>query len=86
MYAIVEIKKLKGSLVLTDVSNIDWTTKEVIDKSEIIENDYYLDDNINVWDIRDKKVHMIKVKEIDTYNHRVILNKNMYLALHLLRS
>lgn len=84
MYAVVEFRRLRGSLILTDVSNIDWTTKEIIDQSDLIENNHYLDDNIKVWDLRDKRVHMIKVKDIDTYNHRVIIKKKMYLALHLL--
>ena len=84
MYAIVKINKKKASVIITEIDNINWEDKEIIDNSELMEKEYYLEDIIVVWDILNRRKRTIKVINLDTNNHRIIIEKKMYLTLNVI--
>lgn len=85
MYALVVLEKMKATIVLTDINNIDWEDKSIIDNTEIEENEYLLEDIISVYDTVEKTHTKVKVNELSTDIHQIIINKKLYVPLHVLR-
>ena len=85
MNAIVILDKKQVSIILTEVNNIDWEEKEIIDVADIEEIKYLLDDTISVFDIQKNKSIMIKVNDIEEDKHQIIIDKKRFVALHVLK-
>lgn len=84
MKALVILDKKRASIVVTELNNIDWEDKTVIDNSEIEEIECLLDDTISVYDIEKKKSSKIKVNDLRTDKHQIIINKKLFVVLHVL--
>lgn len=85
MNAIVFLNKKKATIILTEVNNIDWEEKELIDVSDIDEIEYLLDDTISVFDIEQNKSTKIKVNDLNEEKHQLIIDKKRFVALHVLK-
>ena len=85
MNAIVILDKKQVSIILTEVNNIDWEEKEIIDVADIEEIKYLLDDTISVFDIQKNESIMIKVNDIKEDKHQIIIDKKRFVALHVLK-
>jgi len=85
MYALIVLEKMKATIVLTDINNIDWENKSIIDNTEIEENEYLLEDIISVYDTVEKKHIKVKVKDLSTDIHQIIINKKLFIPLHVLK-
>jgi len=85
MYALIVLEKMKATIVLTDINNINWEDKSIIDNTEIEENEYLLEDVVSVYDTIEKKHINIKVNELSTDVHQIIINKRLYVPLHVLK-
>lgn len=85
MNAIVILDKKQVSIILTEVNNIDWEEKEIIDVDDIEEMKYLLDDTISVFDIQKNKSIKIKVNDIKEDKHQLIIDKKRFVTLHVLK-
>ena len=85
MKAIVILDKKRATVVMTELNNIDWLDKSIIDNTAIQELEYLLDDTISVYDIDKKKSVEIKVNELRTEKHQMIIDKKLFVALHVLK-
>jgi hypothetical protein len=84
MKALVILDKKKASIVYTDINNIDWDDKSIINNEDIDEREFLLEDVINVYDIVLRKSIKIKVKDLSTERHQLIMNKRLFVTLHVI--
>lgn len=85
MNAIVILDKKKANIVLTNIDNIDWEDKTIINNSDIDELELLLDDTVSIFDIERNSSMKIKVNYLDTDKHQLIINKKRFIALHILK-
>jgi len=85
MNAIVILNKRCGTLIYTPVNNIDWVDKQIIDSTDIIEQEYVLNDTIQVFDIEKNLSDNVRVNDLDTSKHQLIIDKKRFVTLHILK-
>ena len=85
MYALVVLEKMKSTIILTEINNIDWKDKSIIDNTQIEETNYLLDDKISVYDTVNKRHLKVKVNELSTDIHQIIIDKKLFIPLHVLK-
>lgn len=82
MFAIVTIETFKVNLIVTNHSNIDWITKEIEDKSDILEFEFSPKTDVNVFDIKINRHRVVNITELNESIHRLLVDKKMYVILH----
>ena len=82
MFAIVSIETFKINLIVTNHSNIDWSTKEIENNEDIIELDFLFTEYINILDINTNRYRVIGVSDLDGSKHRLLIGKKIYVILH----
>ena len=70
-------------MIITECDNIDYNKMSMIDVSKIQEITFDWENNIEIFDITDNEVKLVKVSQVSVYNHRLILDKK-YHILHAL--
>ncbi len=85
MYALVVLEKMKATIILTEINNIDWEDKSIIDNTQIEETNYLLDDKISVYDTVNKRHLKVTVNELSTDIHQIIIDKKLFIPLHVLK-
>ncbi len=84
MNALVIIDKKKASVIYTDINNIDWESKSIINNIDIEEKELLLEDTIDVYDILLRLHIKVKVKNLSTDRHHILINKKLFVPLHIL--
>lgn len=72
------------NVILTQVNNIDWVDKTVINSEGIDELNYLSETTIKIFDIIKRVSVDIKVSKLNQDKHQVIIDGKLYVVLHII--
>lgn len=72
------------NVILTQVNNVDWVDKTVINSEGIDELNYLSETTIKIFDIIKRVSVDIKVSKLNQDKHQVIIDGKLYVVLHII--